>query len=103
MLRTIRRLRVRHTTRYTYERPVQRSSHRVHLRPIDDWKQTVISHDLAISPETSLIEYEDVFGNWSTRFAIDRSYTELMIAADSIVELLDVDPFAFARTPIRPS
>ena len=103
MIRSVRRLRVRHTTRFTYDRPVHRSLHRVHLRPVDDWKQTVLSHHLSLSPEVPTIEFEDVFGNWATRFEINQPYTELSITADSVVELLDVDPFAFARTPIRPS
>lgn len=101
-LRTTRRLRIRHTTRYTYDQPVQRSTHNLHLRPIDDWKQTVLSYHLRIEPEVQTIEYEDVFGNWATRFEIRQPYTRLAIAAESVVEVLDVDPFAFARLPIRP-
>lgn len=102
------RLRVRHRTRYTYDRPVHRSSHELHLRPVDDWKQKVLSYRLRVSPEAHLIEYEDVFGNWATRFSQDepqlqRPYTELSIEAECEVEVLDVDPFAFAHLPIRPA
>jgi transglutaminase-like putative cysteine protease len=103
MHRSTRRLRVRHLTRYTYDRPVARSTHRLHLRPIDDWKQTVIAHSLKITPAVNSIEYEDVFGNWCTRFEITEPYTELTIEAESVVDVLDVDPFAFASVPIRPS
>ncbi|MGD1275646.1 MAG: transglutaminase family protein [Tepidisphaeraceae bacterium] len=101
-LRT-RRLRVRHRTRYAYDRPVQRSTHELHLRPIDDWRQTVLDYRLRVSPAGQLIEYEDVFGNWATRFSLEQPYTELTIAAESQVQLLDVDPFAFAKLLIRPS
>jgi hypothetical protein len=44
MQRSTRRLRIRHTTRYTYDAPIQRSTHRLHLRPIDEWRQMVASY-----------------------------------------------------------
>ena len=50
-----------------------------------------------------LVEYEDVFGNWATRFEVTQPYTELTIEAESLVEVMDVDPFAFAKLPIRPA
>src|SRR5687767_10661832 len=81
-----RRLRVRHRTTYQYDKPVPRSVHRVHLRPVDDWKQTVLSYRLAVTPEAPLIEYEDVFGNWVTRFELNRPYRELAIESESVVE-----------------
>src|SRR5436190_23995060 len=81
-----RRVRVTHRTTYRYDSPVPRSVHRVHLRPIDDWKQTVLSYRLNVTPEVALIEYEDVFGNWVTRFTVEHPYTELTIEAESLVE-----------------
>jgi len=100
---TARRLRIRHVSHFRYDRPIQRSSHRLHLRPMHDWKQTVLSHHLTITPEIAIVEYEDVFGNCAARFEITQPYTELIIQAESMVELFDVDPFAFAQLPIRPS
>lgn len=93
---------MRHATKYVYDRPVERSTHRLHLRPMDDWKQTVLSYRLDIAPAVQTIEYEDVFGNWATRFEINVPYTELTVTAESLVEVLDVDPFAFANMPIQP-
>ena len=103
MLRTTRRLAIKHTTRYTYDQPVERSKHHLHLRPMEDWKQEVLSYRLKVTPEVQPVEYEDVFGNWATRFEIAQPYTELVIDAESIVDVLDIDPFAFAKLPIRPS
>jgi len=97
-----RRLQVHHLTRYQYDRPVQRSTHKLHLRPITDRRQTVREFCLQISPAVQLIEYDDVFGNAAARFEMREPYTELTISARSIVEIADEDPFAFARTPIRP-
>lgn len=103
MYRTTRRLEITHTTTYAYDQPVQRSIHRLHLRPIGDWRQTVMSYRLKIKPAVSVAEYEDVFGNWASRFEVTEPYTELTIQAQSLVEVLDVDPFAFANLPIRPA
>jgi transglutaminase-like putative cysteine protease len=97
-----RRLRVRHSNQYTYDQPIARSAHRLHLRPAHDRRQTLLEHSLIITPEIPLTEYEDVFGNWTTRFEVNEPYSELAITAESIVELLDVDPFAFASLPNRP-
>lgn len=102
MPRPIRRLRIRHTTRYRYDQPIDRSVHRMHLRPVADSRQRVLAHRLTISPRVPVIEYEDVFGNWSQRFELREPYTELTVTADSRVEVVDTDPFGFARLPIRP-
>ncbi len=102
-MESTRRLRIRHTTRYQYDRLVERSAHMLHLRPIHDWKQAVIDYRLTVDPSPRIVEYEDVFGNWVARFELTQPYSQLSITAESFVELLDVDPFEFAKLPIRPS
>ncbi|HEX8913147.1 MAG TPA: transglutaminase family protein [Humisphaera sp.] len=99
-----RRLLVRHTTHYAYDRPVTRSVHRLHLKPLTDFRQTCVEHRLSISvPTTPVVEFEDVFGNRCCRFDIVEPYTELTVTAESVVDVFDLDPFAFASVPIRPS
>ena len=98
-----RHLAVKHITRYRYDQPIQRSTHCVHLRPIDDVYQRVESYRLSVVPNVPIGELEDVFGNWACRFEISQPYNELTIAAESTIALSGVDPFAFARGPIRPS
>jgi transglutaminase-like putative cysteine protease len=97
-----RRLHIRHANHYRYDAPIRHSTHRLHLRPIDEWRQSVVSHRLSVTPEAPLVEYEDVFGNWTYRFEVAEPYTELTIVAESEVELRDLDPFGFAKRPIRP-
>ena len=80
-----RRLHIRHVTRYTYDRPVARSTHRLHLKPITDWRQHVVDYKLTISQPTQVIEYEDVFGNPAARFEMETPFTELTIAADQTI------------------
>ncbi len=99
----VRRLKVTHANRYSYDKPVARSSHRLHLRPVHDLRQSLLGYRLQISAgSVQPIEYEDAFGNWTTRFDINEPYTELSIVAESTIELLDVDPFAFTSILERP-
>jgi transglutaminase-like putative cysteine protease len=101
--RAVRTLRVTHTTRYGYDRPIQRSMHKLRLRPVDERSQRVVSHTLTIHPDVPVVEYEDVFGNWVAQIEIEQPYTQLTFTADSIVEVSDSDPFGFTRKKIRPS
>lgn len=99
----VRTLSVRHATRYTYDQPIERSVNKLKLRPIHDGKQRVIRYSLKVTPDVPIVEFEDVFGNWASRFEITEPYTELNIEMEAEVEVLDLDPFAFANLPIRPS
>jgi transglutaminase-like putative cysteine protease len=99
----VRRLKIRHANRFEYGMEVNRSVHRLQLRPVHDRRQTVVSYDLNIDPPVTTHDYEDVFGNWATSFEIHGPYTKLSMVAESVVELLDVDPFAFARVEKRPT
>jgi transglutaminase-like putative cysteine protease len=102
-----RRLKIRHVTTYTYDRPVTKSSHRIHLRPIHDWKQSVNTYSLAVTPTPDgggVMEFEDVFGNAAAMFDVTTPYSELTIHAESEVEVADLDPFDFAKTmKVRPA
>lgn len=98
-----RRFMVRHDTHYHYDRPISRSAHTVHLRPIGDTDQRVQSYRLSLAPQVATVDFEDVFGNRASRFTIDEPYSSLTIRAESTVQLLGGDPFAFASSSIRPS
>src|SRR5271165_3575927 len=82
-----RRLAVKHVTRYRYDQPIQHSKHCVHLRPIADVHQSVESYRVLIAPEVPIVEFEDVFGNWASRFEIRQPYKELAIAAEATIAL----------------
>ncbi len=98
---TPRRLKIRHTTTYQYDRAVTKSTHHIHLRPIHDWKQSVLSYSLAITPRPDggqVTEFEDVFGNFAGRFDVSTPYTEMVMRAECEVDVLDLDPFDFAKS-----
>lgn len=90
-----------HRTTYRYARPVERSAHLLRLTPVHDRAQTVRSHELTISVPHQSREFEDVFGNRVRRIAIDSPFSEMVIEARSVVDVLDVDPPA--REPVHVS
>jgi transglutaminase-like putative cysteine protease/predicted glutamine amidotransferase len=99
-----RRLEVHHRTAYRYDQPVERSTHLLHLEPIHDRLQRLVSHLLNVSVEGKVNDYEDVFGNRARRLVIDTPFTELVIDSQALVVTTDVHPLAFrplhARTAI---
>ena len=96
-----RRVRVVHTTTYQYATPVDRSEHWVKLHPVHDWRQHVIDSRITIEPAVEIVECEDVFGNWASRFEVPGPYSSLKIHAESVIDLVEIDPFSFARKPIN--
>ena len=103
-----RRLKVVHKTAYVYDRPIARSVQRLLLRPINDRLQSVLEHKLTIETEAGPLplnertDYDDVFGNGTTRIEVAEPFTQMTFSAELIVELSDVDPFQFPEFRARP-
>ena len=100
-----RRLRVRHTTEYRYDSPVDRSTHQGRLRPVHHQRQSVQDHVLRVETSSGPVEvfdFEDAFGNAAFRFRVDEPYTRLTVSAESTVVLNDYDPFDLPLSDKRP-
>ncbi|NNL85274.1 MAG: transglutaminase family protein [Myxococcales bacterium] len=82
-----RTLQVVHETAYTYDQPVERSSHRLLLRPVEDRYQEIVDYGFAISPPVASTEFEDVFGNTAMAFELAAPYTALQITSRMTVHL----------------
>jgi transglutaminase-like putative cysteine protease len=55
---------IRHLTTYRYRNPVAFGEHRMMLRPLESYDQRLLSAELTISPEPSVLHtIQDVFGN----------------------------------------
>jgi transglutaminase-like putative cysteine protease/predicted glutamine amidotransferase len=80
-------LSVVHETVYRYDHPVERSTHLYRLRPVHDRMQTLVAFDLDLGVGGLRHDYEDVFGNGTTRVEIETDYTELRICARSLVRV----------------
>lgn len=59
----VKHLTVRHTTRYTYAKPVTLGTHRLMLRPRDSHDLRLVDATLTLSPPGSIRWIHDVFGN----------------------------------------
>ena len=89
-------LHVVHETHYRYSPAVENANHVVHLRPADRPGQTVLSHQLLISPTPAQQrEARDVYGNSSHFFCFQTSHDQLTVTADSVVSTAPVEPQAF--------
>ena len=95
---------VKHRTAYSYEKPVEHSTHMLRLTPIHDRLQDVLEHEVSVSVDGRTREYEDVFGNAVKKVLLEQPYKELVIEATSKVRVLDRDPLSFkpihARTTV---
>src|ERR1700722_3314004 len=82
------KLKATHITRYWYSDPVSLCHTEVYLAPRTRKSQTVLAHDLTVtpSPET-MYPREDYFGNPATFFSIHEPHRELIITSRSVVEL----------------
>ena len=82
-----RLLRVEHVTAYRYEKPVERSTHLLRLRPMHDRRQDLLEYDLSVSVDGVRRAYEDVFGNHALRIEIEKPYDQLEFRARSLVRV----------------
>jgi transglutaminase-like putative cysteine protease len=79
-----RTLRVCHRTRYTYAEPVQRSLHRGLLTPRETAFQHVVGSGVKMDPPPKgSTTHTDYFGNQFTLFTIDTPHDELLVEAES--------------------
>jgi transglutaminase-like putative cysteine protease len=82
--------RVEHRTRYAYAATVAASQHVAYLRPRELPYQRVHSHHLLVEPEpVGAVQRSDYFGNVADHFQILRPHLELMVTAQSVVEVHD--------------
>ena len=73
------------------------------LTPIQDRLQNVLSHQLSVSVPAGSRDYEDVFGNCVRRLTVESQFTEMVIEARSVVEVLDTDPLGFGPLKVSSS
>lgn len=78
---------IKHVTEYTYSEPVRHSTHTFRLHPTEDHVQELVQARLMISSEGEMMQFEDVFGNQSIHYSINKPYTSLKIEAQSRVKI----------------
>jgi transglutaminase-like putative cysteine protease len=91
--------RIRHVTRYAYEKPASHSYNKVQLAPIDAPDQKRLAFSLEVTPPAAIAEYRDTFGNLAHSIDIQPPHTELVISSASLVDRLALP--AQPSPPIR--
>ncbi len=92
---------ITHRSVYRYPKAIERSQHVFRLTPIHDRLQNVLKHEINISVPAASRDYEDVFGNRVRRVIVESPFTEMIIEAKSVVEVLDVDPLGFGHLRVK--
>jgi transglutaminase-like putative cysteine protease len=88
MEQDLRRYRVRHVTGYRYQDEVEACYNRALLRPRDTPEQRLLRFEVASVPEPELIsDHLDYFGNHSLYLETRVPATELVVRAESVVEV----------------
>lgn len=80
-------LRIRHTTTYSYLRPVRFAPHRLMLRPRESRDLRLIASEVTTVPAAKITWAEDVFGNAVAVARFDAPADTLVITSVSDVEL----------------
>jgi transglutaminase-like putative cysteine protease len=82
----VNRLRIRHTTSFTYGADVSASYNEARMRPVSSDSQLVLSSTLQVEPSASLHDYTDYWGTRVTSFEVITPHRSLSVSATSLVE-----------------
>ncbi len=86
------RFRVRHTTEYKYADRVSHCYNLANLVPRNTERQRCLKNTITVSPHPAVTNRRtDYFGNEAYHFEIQRPHTELVISAESVIQIEDDD------------
>jgi transglutaminase-like putative cysteine protease len=78
---------IRHLTRFRYSHPVSESIMEARMHPRSDSNQHCLTFSLSVSPRCRVFSYRDHLGNNVQHFDIPGEHNQLVIVAESVVEL----------------
>lgn len=95
------RYHVLHETRYTYAHPVSLSRQLLHLTPRETPGQHTLDHHITVNPvPAERGTRRDYFGNLLEHFAVGSAHEELVVVAESMMEVTGRDE---AGPPVSPA
>ncbi|KIN70458.1 Transglutaminase-like superfamily protein [Sulfitobacter noctilucae] len=96
-------LKIRHETRYTYDRPVDYALEKLRLRPLSSAVQTVSSWALEVEGGKIECGYSDHYGNHVDLISTDIGGTDLVVRVEGQVETSDTSGVfgsVYGRAPL---
>ncbi len=90
------RIGLRHTTTYTYEKPVQLTPQLIRLRPAPHTRTPLHQYALNVRPAGHFVNWQqDPFGNFVARYVFPEPTRELAIDVSVVADLVTINPFDF--------
>jgi transglutaminase-like putative cysteine protease len=81
---------IRHLTKFQYKSPVSESIMETRMHPRSDHSQRCLTFHLSVSPRCRVFSYRDHLGNHIHHFDIPVQHEQLVIVAESLVEMQPV-------------
>jgi transglutaminase-like putative cysteine protease len=90
---------IRHLTKFLYSNPVSESMMETRMHPRSDQNQRCLTFHLSVSPRCRVFSYRDHLANQVHHFDIPGQHGQLVIVAESLVEVQPAAPVPAALTP----
>lgn len=90
---------VRHLTKFVYKNAVSESMMETRMHPRSDSFQRCLTFQLSVTPRCRVFSYRDHLANHVHHFDIPGQHSQLVIVAESLVEMQEQDPVPDALTP----
>ena len=96
----IMRLKIEHTTTFTYDQLISEAYTEMRLKPLDAGGQRCLSFHLVTEPQDTVLKYTDHFGNDVHHFDVVQSHQKMVVAATS--EVLTADQYSADPSGLSP-
>ena len=83
---------IRHLTKFVYKHPVSESIMETRMHPRSDSTQRCLTFQLSVTPRCRVFGYRDHLANQVHHFDIPGQHSQLVIVAESLVEVQPQDP-----------
>jgi transglutaminase-like putative cysteine protease len=90
---------VRHLTKFRYASPVSESIMEVRMHPRTEGNQRCLMFHLSVSPRCRVFSYRDHLNNNVHHFDIPGQHSQLVIVAESVVEMQSAPPLPASLGP----
>jgi transglutaminase-like putative cysteine protease len=90
---------IRHLTKFLYSNPVSESMMETRMHPRSDHNQRCLTFHLSVSPRCRVFSYRDHLSNQVHHFDIPGQHVQLVIVAESLVEVQPAPPIPSFLAP----